>query len=349
METLESTIILGNTLYAWLIAVAYVVGSVAISRIVYFIFKSRFRKWAAKTETDLDDNIVDAIEDPISISIVLLGFWMAFSYLEVDSGGDFISTMFGVAIVMLFTWLASRVVNTLINYLFLKLANNQNGSIVNDMAPILKKTLSGSIWALGIIMAISNAGHDVGALIAGLGIGGIALAMAAKDFVANIFGGITIFIDSPFRVGDRVKVSGIDGTVIEIGIRTTRINTLEGRTVTIPNNQFTNTVVENVTTEPSRKVRISLGLTYDTAPENIQLALDTLKKIVDGHPHTQEDVTVWFESFGDFSLNVNCNYYVNKKGHWANTPGEINLAILTEFNALKLDFAFPTSTVIIDK
>jgi len=349
METLESTIILGNSLYAWLIASAIIVGSLVIARIVYFIFKKIFSKWASKTETKLDDNVVDAIEEPISIAVVLIGFRIAYSHLEFDTGGEFISNMFGVAVVLLFTWLTSRVVNTIINHVFMKLTNTQNGSIVNDMEPILKKTLSYGIWAIGFIMAISNAGYDVGALIAGLGIGGIAMAMAAKDFVANIFGGITIFIDSPFRVGDRVKVSGIDGTVIEIGIRTTRINTLEGRTVTIPNNQFTNTVVENVTAEPSRKVRISLGLTYDTTPENIQLALDTLKKIVDGHIHTEEDVTVWFDAFGDFSLNVNCNYYINKQGHWANTPSEINLSILTEFNALKLDFAFPTSTIIVDK
>ena len=189
-------------------------------------------------------------------------------------------------------------------------------------------------------MALNNAGYDVGALLAGVGIGGIAMAMAAKDFVANIFGGITVFIDKPFRVGDRVKVSGIDGTVTEIGIRSTRIRTLQGRTVTIPNNQFTNTVVENVTAEPSRKVSVQLGLTYDATPEDIQKALDILKGIVDNHPHTEEDLTVWFSGFGDFSLNVNCTYYINKKGHWANTPSEINLSILEEFNSAKLDFAF---------
>ena len=198
-------------------------------------------------------------------------------------------------------------------------------------------------------MALGNAGYDVGALLAGVGIGGIAMAMAAKDFVANIFGGITVFIDRPFRVGDRVKVSGIDGTVIEIGIRSTRIKTLQGRTVTIPNNQFTNTVVENVTAEPSRKMSIQLGLTYDATEKDIQLALDILKKIVDDHEQTEEDVTVWFSGFGDFSLNVNCTYYINKQGHWANTPTDINLSILKEFNANNLEFAFPTQTVILDK
>ena len=173
--------------------------------------------------------------------------------------------------------------------------------------------------------------------------------MNTKNIRGDIFGGITVFIDRPFRVGDRVKVSGIDGTVIEIGIRSTRIRTLQGRTVTIPNNQFTNTVVENVTAEPSRKISIQLGLTYDATPEDIQVALDTLKKIVDDHPHTEEDLTVWFSGFGDFSLNVNCTYYINKQGHWANTPSEINMSILNEFNSKNLDFAFPTQTIVLDK
>jgi MscS family membrane protein len=349
MEKLESLNFLGNPLLEWAIALAYILGSVILARIVYRIFSNRVRKWTAGTETEIDDVIVDAVEEPISLSMVLLGFWLGYSHLNFPSTDEFMAKVFNVAVVLTITWLASRVVNAMITHLLSRMAKNKQESMVNDMAPILKKTLGFGIWCLGLIMALKNAGHDVGPLLAGAGIGGIAMAMAAKDFVANIFGGITVFIDRPFRMGDRVKISGIDGTVVEIGIRSTRISTLEGRLVTIPNNQFTNSVVENVTAEPSRKVRIVLGLTYDTQPETIDLAISILKRIVDTHPHTEEDVTVWFSGFGDFSLNVNCNYYINKKGHWANTPSEINLSILKEFNENKLDFAFPTQTIILDK
>ena len=349
MEKLESLNFLGNPLSEWAIALAYILGSVILARIVYKIFSNRVKKWTAGTKTEIDDVIVDAVEEPISIAMVLLGFWLGYSHLHFPSTDEFMEKVFHIAVVLTATWLAARVINSIVTHLLSKMSENKQESMVNDMAPILKKTLGFSIWSLGIITAMNNAGYDVGALLAGVGIGGIAMAMAAKDFVANIFGGITVFIDRPFRVGDRVKVSGIDGTVIEIGIRSTRISTLEGRTVTIPNNQFTNSVVENVTAEPSRKVRIQLGLTYDATPESIELAIATLKTIVDKHPHTEEDVTVWFSGFGDFSLNVNCNYYINKQGHWANTPSEINLSILQQFNALNLDFAFPTQTIILDK
>ena len=349
METLESQEFLGIVLLEWLIALGYIVGSVIVARILYRIFKGRIKKLTEATATEIDDVIVDSIEEPLSVGVVIMGFWLGFSHLEFFGFQEYAEKIFDISVVLTVTWLVSRILNSLISHMLTKLGENKQESMVNDLAPILKKTLGFGVWSLGLIMALNNAGYDVGALLAGVGIGGIAMAMAAKDFVANIFGGITVFIDKPFRVGDRVKVSGIDGTVIEIGIRSTRIRTLQGRTVTIPNNQFTNTVVENVTAEPSRKVSVQLGLTYDATPEDIQKALDILKEIVDNHPHTEEDLTVWFSGFGDFSLNVNCTYYINKKGHWANTPSEINLSILEEFNSAKLDFAFPTQTVILDK
>ena len=139
--------------------------------------------------------------------------------------------------------------------------------MINQIGPILRKTVRSVVWILGVITAMNNAGFDVGALLAGVGIGGLAMAMAAKDFVANIFGGVTVFVDKPFKVGDRIVVDGIDGTVQEIGIRSSRLITLQGRMVTIPNNSFTNSPVENITAEPSRKVSVTLGLTYDTSPE----------------------------------------------------------------------------------
>ena len=338
---------LGNPLSEWGIALAYVVGSVVVARIFYKLFSSRLKKLAASTETEVDDVIVDAIEEPISIAIVLFGFFLGYSHLHFDLTDEYVYKIFKIATVLNATWLAARLLNSLVAHLMSSLSSQE--SMISDMAPILKKTLAFSIWSLGVIMAMQNAGYDVGALLAGVGIGGIAMAMAAKDFVANIFGGITVFIDRPFRVGDRVKVSGIDGTVTEIGIRSTRIKTLQGRTVTIPNNQFTNTVVENVTAEPARKISIVLGLTYDASTDDIEKALSILKKIVDNHPHTEEEVVVWFSGFGDFSLNISCNYLINKNGNWAETPSEINLEILSQFGANKLDFAFPTQTIIVDK
>ena len=323
MEKLDSLIYFGNSLSAWLIALAYVVGSVIVARIVYSIFSKVVKKYTASTENELDDVIADQIEEPISLAFVLLGFWLAYTSLVFDGSGDTIRQIFEVAIIIDITWLASRVLDAIVESLLLRSAARSESSMINQIGPILRKTVRSVVWILGVITAMNNAGFDVAAMLAGVGIGGLAMAMAAKDFVANIFGGITVFVDKPFTVGDRIVVNGIDGTVQEIGIRSSRIITLQGRMVTIPNNSFTNSPVENITAEPSRKVSITLGLTYDTSPEKVQLAVDILKQIVGDHTETENDFTVWFSSFGDFSLNVSCTYYINKSGHWANTPSEI--------------------------
>jgi len=346
MEKLDSIIYFGNSLTSWLISLAFIVGSVILARIVNVIFSKVVKKYTASTENDLDDKIADQIEEPIAIAFVLLGFWLAYSHLVFEGSGETIAKIFQIAFVLDLTWLVSRLLDAIVEGLLIRSAARSESSMINQIGPILRKTLRSVVWILGVITAMNNAGFDVAAMLAGVGIGGLAMAMAAKDFVANIFGGVTVFVDKPFKVGDRIVVNGIDGTVQEIGIRSSRLITLQGRLVTIPNNSFTNSPVENITAEPSRKVSITLGLTYDTAPEKVQLAVAILKEIVGNHSDTENDFTVWFSSFGDFSLNVSCTYYINKTGHWADTPGEINLTILEKFNAEKLDFAFPTQTII---
>jgi MscS family membrane protein len=208
--------------------------------------------------------------------------------------------------------------------------------------------LRATVWILGVIMALNNAGQDVGALLAGVGIGGLALAMAAKDFVANIFGGITIFVDKPFVVGDRILISGTDGTVKEIGIRSTRIQTLQGRQVTVPNHKFTDSFVENVSAEAARKMRLDLGLVYTTKPEEIEQALEILRRLIAAQPDTTDATTIWFSGFGDFSLNVSAIYYVASGGDITGTSSALNLSVLSEFNSSGLEFAFPTQQILLE-
>tara|TARA_B000000565_G_scaffold111175_1_gene83491 strand:- start:2137 stop:3201 length:1065 start_codon:yes stop_codon:yes gene_type:complete len=349
MEFLNDTALWGNPLAEWLQALGYILGSLVMARVVYALFKRVLKRWATRTSTKWDDVVVDQIEEPIAMGIVILGFWLGYDHLHFGEGVDnFMEHVFQVLIAVDVTWMVARLLDSVVSTVILHLDERSDSSMVSQFGPILQKTLRSLVWTLGIISGLTNAGYDVGALLAGVGIGGLALAMAAKDFVANIFGGITIFVDKPFTLGDRVKVNGIDGFVKEIGIRSTRIQTLENRLVTIPNHQFTDQVVENVTAEPSRKVTVVLGLTYDTTPERIEEALALLTDIVVRNPNTEEDHTIWFSGFGDFSLNLTAIYHIRKGGHWAHVPGEVNLAILNKFNEAGLDFAFPTQTLIHD-
>jgi len=173
--------------------------------------------------------------------------------------------------------------------------------------------------------------------------------MAAKDTLSNIFGGFTIFTDQPFKLKDRIKVIGIDGMVQEIGLRSTRIKTLEGRTVTIPNSKFTENPVENVSKEPSRKVVLNLGLTYDTTEIQMKKAMKILKDIAKNNKNLHEKILLSFNSFGDFALGILFIYYIKKGSDILETQSEISSEILKQFNKNKLEFAFPTQTIYTKK
>jgi len=172
------------------------------------------------------------------------------------------------------------VIDALFEEYLVPLAEKTETTLDDQLLHVVRKLLRFVIWALGVIIGLNNAGYNVGALLAGLGIGGLALAMAAKDTVSNIFGGFTIFTDKPFQIGDRIRIDGFDGTVEEIGMRSTRLRTLAGTLVTIPNSRFSDSSVECVSAEPSRKVVATLGLTYDMSPGQMQQAMDTLGEII---------------------------------------------------------------------
>ncbi|MBN4082086.1 mechanosensitive ion channel, partial [bacterium AH-315-B15] len=156
-----------------------------------------------------------------------------------------------------------------------------------------------------------------------------------------------VFADKPFQQGERIKVDGIDGTVEEIGIRSTRLRTLEGRLVTIPNATFSGGTVENVDREPSRKVPLALGLTYDTSPDQMKQAMQILEDISTDHNDKIEDEpSIGFNAFGDFSLGLLYIYFIRKGQDNLGVQTTINMEILTRFNEAGLDMAFPTQTII---
>jgi MscS family membrane protein len=347
MEILQKTF-LGNSIAHWLIALAWGVGGVIVARILYKIIGSIARKITAKTRSNLDNLIVDKLEEPLVLALTIIALRTGYGQLSFGEEVDtFVDTSMKVAYALNLTWGIARLVDALILNFFVPFTLKKESAMMDQFGPILRKGLRSGIWIFGLIMALNNAGYDVGALIAGVGIGGLALAMAAKDFVSNMFGGITVFVDQPFKVGDRIQISGYDGTIEEIGLRSTRLRTLAGRIVIIPNFKFTDTFLENVTNEPSRKASLTLGLTYDTSPEQVEEAIGILKAIIAERAETlEQEPTIWFDSFGDFSLNVKLVYYIKKEGHWAYSPGEVNLEILKRFNAAGLDFAFPTQTLL---
>jgi MscS family membrane protein len=187
---------------------------------------------------------------------------------------------------------------------------------------------------------------NITSLIASLSIGGLALGLAAQDTLANLFGAVSIFIDKPFRIGDHVQLSGIEGTVETIGLRSTRVRNPDGHLITVPNKTMGNATITNVTRRPNIKTTMDFGLTYDTPAEKVQRALSILKEIYGKHPMTH-DLIVSFNKFASSSLNIFVVHWWNSTDHRQYLAGmqELNLEVKRRFDAEGIEFAFPTQTL----
>jgi MscS family membrane protein len=336
----------GNTVLQWLISLVIILAALVIGRAVYWVTGNVVKKLTEKTKTRLDDLIVDMIEEPVVLVVTVAGAWIGVHRLTlsataqhwVDQGTRFI-------VILTATWLVTRLLDALSKEYLIPLAAKSETDLDDQLLPIVRKGGKIGIWVLGIVVALNNAGYDVGALIAGLGIGGLALAMAAKDTVSNVFGGFTILADRPFKLNDRVKISGFDGFIRDIGVRSTRLETLDGTVVTIPNAKFADSPVENISLEPSRKVTVNLGLTYDTSPAKMQEAMDILRGLAAQETRVEPKANVAFNAFGDSSMNVVFVYFIRKDADILATQTAVNLAILERFAAAGLQFAYPTRTL----
>lgn len=335
-----------NTIGDWAISLAIIIGTLVAAKVLYWVFGRIVKGLVKKTKTKLDDIIVDMLEEPVVLIVTIIGVWFAVGRLTFTAEIDgWVGKGYWFMITIAVAWLLARLVDAVIKEYVVPMTQKTDNDLDDQVVPIIRKALRATIWILGVIVALNNAGYNVGALLAGLGIGGLALAMAAKDTVANIFGGITIFTDKPFKINDRVKINGFDGTITEIGIRSTRLKTLENRIVTIPNSKFTDGMVENVTSEPNRKVVLKLGLTYETSAEKVQAGMKALQAIVNENDSLEENAVISFTEFGDFSLGILFIYYIKKEADIMNTQTEVNMEVKQRFEELAIDMAFPTQTV----
>lgn len=340
------TIIYGNSVSQWLVALLYLVSSIIIAKFVYWFISRFLKRLAEKTTTDLDDILIDMFEEPFVLGIVLFGSYMSISKLNIDSDlNHWVSKIFTVLVTINVTWFVARTIIALIdNYLQPKMQAAE-GEKDKYVFPIVRRLTNIFVWGIGIVTALNNAGYDITAMIAGLGIGGLALAMAAQDSVSNFFGGFTIFTDHPFAVGERICINGFDGYVSEIGMRSFRLRTLNGTEVVIPNSQVTNSIIENISRAPSKKIKLELGLTYDTTPDKIEEAKLILQDIAKNHKDIGDDFATYFMSFGDFSLGILFVYYIRNRADIFQVQSEVNMSILSRFNAAGLNFAFPSQTI----
>ena len=246
-------------------------------------------------------------------------------------------------------WFLVRLV-ALVDIRLKRWASKSDGKMNEILVSLVGKTLRVVILILGVVVLIQNmTGVKIGPLLASLGIGGIAVALAAKDSIANFFGTMTIIFDKPFQPGERILVDGNDGTVESVGFRSTRIRTLAGHLLTIPNEKVANASIENIARRPNIRWLTNIGITYDTPPEKVELALSIIKDILSDHEGMHEDSPprVYFNNFNDWSLNILVVAWYHPPDYWSYMAWvqKTALEIMRRFAEAGISFAFPSQTI----
>ena len=343
----------GNTLENWIISIIIILGTILLAKLVSLFNKKVLKGFTQKTKNKLDDIIYNSIESPIIFGIVLLGIWIAIHRLAYPD--NFVSTIddaYKILVVLNITWLFTRLFDSLIDFYWTKANDNTRTTHIHNtkMVPIVKRTLLILVWIIGIVMALGNVNVDISALIGTLGIGGIAFALAAQDTIKNIFGAFTILTDRPFSIGDVVRIDTFEGTILDVGIRSTKMRNYDKRLITFPNYKIADASVVNISSEPMRRITMKIGLTYNTSPEKMSEAISILKDMPSKVKFVNaNDITVQFSDFADSALIITFIYNIEPKGNIGQTTSDVNMEILNSFNKAGLNFAFPSQTLYIEK
>ncbi|RLA73130.1 MAG: mechanosensitive ion channel family protein, partial [Epsilonproteobacteria bacterium] len=202
-EGLFSKAYYNNTILEWTIALVLIVATVIFAKIIYLAVGSFLKKLTKKTKNEFDDLLVDMLEEPIVFALIILGVWYSLQTLNLSTAAEeIIGRAYYILIIFDAAWMLTRLMDAVVEKYVRPFVTKTDSKLDDQLLPLLRKGIKVSIWVIAILVALNNAGYNVGALLASLGIGGLAFALAAKDTIANLFGSFTIFIDKPFEVGD---------------------------------------------------------------------------------------------------------------------------------------------------
>ncbi len=336
-----------QSFFQWIACGVLFVAAILLRRFITNIIFHYLKKLAAKTETTLDDKLFPALEGPTATLVMVLGIFAALTVLKLSpqvdhwvSGGAKISAL---AVVL---WGMIRAGGAVLSHLE-EIAHLRHMTVATFM-PLIKKTLFVFAVIFGVLVIAQSQGLPVQSFLAGLGIGGLAFALAAQDTIANMFGSLVVVLDQPFKVGDTVKIGGNEGQVEDIGLRSTKIRTGARTQIVIPNKTVASEAITNFTRMPQRRVDQTLGLTYDTTADQLEVVMQDIREILRADEGVHKDtIVVAFSNYGASSLDVQLVWFATDSD-WARhmvVRERINLEIMRAVAARGLSFAFPTQTV----
>ena len=327
-------------IYAILVFVFFQLFRVLIRKILYNIVK--------KTTNKIDDDILEAIKQPIDFLFIIIGINFAFNLLTLDNElADTIDKIVRSGFILVVFWSIVNVLNHLSMNIY-KVTNKFGDKINADLSNFIVKSIRLFILVLGLIAVLQEWGYNVSGFLASLGLVGMAFALAAKDTAGNLFGSLVIFTDKPFKIGDWIKTPEVEGTIENVGIRSTKVRTFAQALVSVPNGTLANSAILNWSRMGKRRVKTVLGLTYGTSGETLETIIKEIKNMLQNNSDIhQETIHIYFSSFGDSSLNIFC-YYFTKSTNWAEfmkVREDTYLSIMKIVEKNDSSFAFPTQTI----
>ncbi len=348
IDNFFQTSFLGNSIQNYLIFLAVFIVGILIIKVIKSVSLHRLKAWSEKSATTIDDFLLVIFEKKL-IPLFYFGvFYLSFNSLTLTAS---VQRIIDVAGIIILTYFGLRFVLELINYSLERywvrkeVDKNRQGSL-KGIITVIKV----AVWGIGITFLLDNLGFKISAVVAGLGIGGIAVALAAQTILGDLFSYFVIFFDRPFETGDFIILDNYMGTIEHIGIKTTRVLSLGGEQLVFSNTDLTNSRIRNYKRMEKRRVVFKLGFTYQTTSKQLKEIPPIIRKAIEEIKDTAFD-RAHFSSYGDFSLVFETVYYVlsGDYGKYRDIHQEINLSIKEEFEKRGIEFAYPTQTLYMEK
>ena len=361
-EKILEQVYVGNTLkqYVWFLGIL-LLGFIFLrffSRFSSRMLFKLFKRFSAEVKIE---KFVELLVKPIELFLIATIIFSAIHQLSFPlheiifqrknfeiTLSDIVDKLYVLFLVLSVFWMLLRVVD-FVALVFEYKASLTDTKSDDQLVLFVRELVKILIVIIGIFVLLGAVFEiNVLTLITGLGIGGIAIALAAKDSLENLFGSFTIFIDKPFIVGDLVKVDGIEGTIEKVGFRSTQIRSTDRSVITVPNKKMIDSALENLTLRNFRRVKFSIGLTYNTDAETMKKILDDINILINSHPKMNEEGVAVFEEFGDFSLKLMVLYFIEMMDYYEylRIKEQTNYEIVKIIEKHGSSFAYPTRTII---
>jgi len=335
LEPLNDHYFLGQPLWKYPASLIYILLAFYVSKLIDFVARVWLKRLAQRTETKLDDLLLELLEGPIKVVVFVLFLNIGLNIFDwPEKVRVYLSKGLILVVAGSLTYLVIKTVNLLLDFWRARTSQDANHRFNDQLFSMLRKSLNTFVVIVAVLVAAQNIGINITAAITSLSIGALAVGLAAQDTLANLFGAVAVFADKPFRIGDQIKLDAAEGVVEDVGLRSTRVRHPEGYLIAVPNKTIGNAAIANLTRRTAIKTNMNFSLTPSLSAQKIKRALELLAQIYRGHPMTQQ-AWISFNQFAGANLNILIVHWWKGTDYERYLAGmqEMNLAVKEKFDA----------------